>query len=117
MTMDIEEKQYGDTVVLDITGRLQIGPDAQVREAISEAIEWGATNVLLNMKDVTKLDSSGVGELVAAHTTIKNRGGRLLLSGLSPRLATVLQITHLYGVLEIYDDVDSALEALKGEAP
>jgi anti-sigma B factor antagonist len=113
--MTIQDTPQGDTVVLDISGKVTIGYDAKVREGIAEALDSGAENILLNMRQVSKLDSSGVGELVAAHNHIQNRGGRLLLVGLPSRLATVLQITNLLGVLELYDDVEAALRALDTE--
>ena len=103
----------GKTVVLDVKGRVTIGHDAELREAIREAVDAGAQNILLNMKRVTKLDSSGIGELVAAHITISREGGRLLLVGLAANLAAVLQITQLLGVLELFDDADSALATLE----
>jgi anti-anti-sigma factor len=68
------------------------------------------------MSRVTKMDSSGIGELVAAHTTVKNRGGRFILVALSERLAAVLQIINLLGVLESFDSVDEALASLEREA-
>ncbi len=106
-----------DTVVLDISGKMTIGLDAKVRDAILEAMEAGARNVLLNMKGVSKLDSSGVGELVSAHLSVTRRGGRLLLAELSERVSYVLQITHLLGVLELYDDIDEALASLESGGP
>ena len=112
--MESEDKPVGQTVVLEIAGKVTIGYDAQMRDAIQDACDAGAKNVLLNMQRVSKLDSSGIGELAAAHMSMSNRGGRLLVVGLSTRLATVLQITNLLGVLEIYDNVDEALEALEG---
>lgn len=108
-----QDYPQANTVVLDVAGKVTIGYDAKLRDSIAEASEAGAQNILLNMKRVTKLDSSGIGELAAAHIHIKNRGGRLLLVGLPNRLATVLQITNLLGILELYDHVDEALEALE----
>lgn len=101
-----------ETVVIDVKGSLTIGHDARMREAVGEALTGGARNIVLDLERVTRLDSSGVGELVAAHTSVTRGGGRLLLVGLSPRLATILQITHLMGVLETYDDAPAALAAL-----
>ncbi len=101
-----------ETVVIDVAGRVTIGPDAKMRDAITEALEAGARNVVMNMERVSKLDSSGIGELVAAHTSVKQRGGRFILVALSDRLATVLQITQVLGVLEAFDDMDAALESL-----
>ncbi len=105
----------GETVVIDVAGRVTIGPDAQLRDSIREAIDGGARNVVLDMTRVTKLDSSGVGELVSAHTTLSRNGGRLLLVGLPERLAAVLQITQLLGVLELFEDADTALATLGGD--
>ena len=110
--MEIQNQPVGETAVLDIAGKVTIGYDAQMRDAIEEASGAGAQNILLNMSRVSKLDSSGVGELVAAHNRIKERGGRLLLVALPNRLATVLQITNLMGVLEIYSSIEEALTAL-----
>jgi anti-anti-sigma factor len=111
--MPDQEKPQGNTVVVEIKGKVTIGYDAQMRDAILGATEAGAQNVLLKMDRVSKIDSSGIGELVAAHNNIQGRGGRLLLVGLSEGLAGVLQITNLLGVLEIYSDVDEALAALE----
>ena len=102
-----------ETVVIDVAGRVTVGPDAQMREAIDEALAAGARNIVMNMERVSRIDSSGIGELVAAHTSIKSRGGRFILVALSERLATALQITQLLGVLESYDDMDSALESFR----
>ena len=113
--MVIQDNPSPETVVLDISGKVTIGYDAQMRDAIIEASEAGAQNILLNMNRVTKLDSSGIGELAAAHISITNRGGRLLLVALPENLAAVLQITNLLGVLESYGDVDEALEALENK--
>lgn len=104
-----------ETVVIDVAGRVTIGPDAKMRDAIHEAQAAGARNIIMNMERVTKLDSSGIGELVAAHTSVKKRNGRFILVGLSERLATVLQIIQVLGVLESFDDMEAALESL--EAP
>ncbi len=106
----------GETAVLDIAGRVTIGHDAKMRDAIEGALDGGAKNILLNMKGVSKIDSSGIGELVAAHNRVTAGGGRLLLAALSDRLGTLLQITNLMGVLETYDSIDEALASLQVEA-
>lgn len=110
--MSNQDLPLDNTVVLDIAGKVTIGHDAKMREAIVEAAEAGAMNILLDMSRASSLDSSGVGELVSAHLRMQRLGGRLLLIGLPNRLATVLQITALIGVLETYDDIDAALTAL-----
>ena len=101
-----------ETVVIDVAGRVTIGPDAKMRDAIADALAAGARNIVMNMEHVTKLDSSGIGELVAADSSVKNRDGRFILVALSDRLAAVLQITQVLGVLESFDDMEAALESL-----
>lgn len=103
----------GNTVVVEISGRVTIGHDARLREAILEALEGGAKNIVLSMRGVTKLDSSGVGELVAGHASVRRQGGRLLVAELPGRVAEVLQITALLGVLELFEEIDDALAALE----
>ncbi len=110
--MALQDRPPRATVVIELAGKLTIGPDAKMRDAIAEAAEAGARNILLDMQRVTKLDSSGIGELAAAHMSMKKRDGRLLLIGLSDRLAAPLQIVNLLGVLELYETIDEALATL-----
>ena len=105
-----------ETVVIDVAGRVTIGPDAKMRDAIDEALAGGARNIIMNMERVIKLDSSGIGELVAGHSSVKKRDGRFILVALSDRLAAVLQITQVLGVLESFEDMDEALASL-GDTP
>ena len=114
--MTEENSSQGETAVVEIAGKVTIGHDAKMRDAIAEAIDGGAKNVLLNMKNVSKIDSSGIGELVAAHNRITDNGGRLLLVALANRISTVLQITNLMGVLETYDNIDDALASLQADS-
>lgn len=111
--MTIQDPSPPKTTVVEIAGKVTIGYDAQMRDAILDATEAGAQNVLLKMDRVTKIDSSGIGELAAAHQRIRNEGGRFLLVGLSEKLAAPLVIANLMGVLEIYPNVDEALAALE----
>ena len=110
--MEIRDQPTGETAVVEIAGKVTIGYDAEMRDAILDATEAGAKNVLLKMDRVTKIDSSGIGELAAAHQRITNEGGRFLLVGLSQKLAAPLQITNLMGILESYPNVEEALAAL-----
>lgn len=102
------------TTIVEIAGKVTIGYDAEMRDAILEATDAGAKNVLLKMDRVTKIDSSGIGELAAAHQRIQKDGGRFLLVGLADKLAGPLIYTNLIHVLERYPSVDEALAALEG---
>lgn len=111
--MKIEKRQRDGATILDLQGRITIGEgDVALREAVQAAIGEGATNILLNMGRVRSIDSSGVGELVAAYTTVTNRGGKLRLFSLPNRVLGVLQITQLVTVLDILEDEDEAVASL-----
>ena len=108
--MAIQERQMGPVTVFDVSGKLTIGRgDAELRDALHTAFELGRRDFLFNLEGVRALDSSGVGELVASKTSVENRGGRLKLVGLNPKVSEVLQVTQLVGIFESYPDEESAL--------
>jgi anti-sigma B factor antagonist len=108
--MNIMQRQEGDVTVLDVAGKITIGVgDVAVRDAVQVALGSGARSILLNLKGVTTIDSAGVGELVSAFTTVTNRGGKLKLVNLPPKVNDILQITQLITVFEVYDDEREAL--------
>lgn len=111
--MKIEKRQRDGATILDLQGRITIGEgDVALREAVHAAVGEGATSILLNMGRVRSIDSSGVGELVAAYTTVTNRGGKLRLFAMPSRVLGVLQITQLVTVLDILEDEDEAVASL-----
>jgi anti-sigma B factor antagonist len=108
--MNISQRQVGDVTIIDVSGKITIGVgDVQVRDAVHMALGSGARNLLLNLKNVTTIDSAGVGELVSAYTTVTNRGGRLKLVNLPSKVNDILQITQLITVFEVYDTEDEAV--------
>jgi anti-sigma B factor antagonist len=108
--MKVNVRQREGVTILDLKGKITIGVgDVALREAIHEALDAGATKILVNMADVSTIDSSGVGELVSAYTTATNRGGRLKLINLPSKVADILPITQLITVFEVYDDEDEAV--------
>ncbi len=82
-----------------------------MRDAVIAALEAGSMNLLINMAAVTTIDSSGVGELVSSYTTVTNRGGRLKLENLPPKILGILEITQLISVFDVYDDEDEAIDS------
>jgi anti-sigma B factor antagonist len=82
-----------------------------IREAIHKAVQDGSTNILLNTAEVSTIDSSGIGELVAGYTTVSNRGGKLKLLNLPPKLEDILQITQLITVFEVFEDEATAIKS------
>lgn len=108
--MKINVRQREGVTILDLKGKITIGVgDVALREAIHEALNAGGKNVLVNLAGVSTIDSSGVGELVSSYTTTTNRGGRLKLEHLPPKVADILQITQLITVFEVFEDEDEAI--------
>lgn len=112
--MKITERRMTDLTILDLAGKITIGAgDVQLRDAVLTALAVGPKNVVLNMEDVTGLDSGGVGELISAHATVIRRGGRLALAKVPRRVLGVLETTLLTNVLDTYETEGEAIEALE----
>ncbi|MEU3278858.1 STAS domain-containing protein [Streptomyces antibioticus] len=108
--MQITSRQVSGVTVLDMKGKITIGVgDVQLREAVHEALESGAKNILLNLASVSVIDSAGIGELVSSYTHVANRGGKLKLVNLPPKITYMLQVTQLISVFEVFDDEEEAL--------
>jgi anti-sigma B factor antagonist len=101
-------------VVMDLNGRITLGEGSvQLRDAIRGLIGQGKKNVLLNMGEVSYIDSSGLGELVSAYTTAKNQQAEVKLLKLTRKVHDLLQLTKLYTVFDIKDDEASAIASFK----
>ncbi|MGH9502580.1 MAG: STAS domain-containing protein [Terriglobales bacterium] len=117
LKMSTVTRQVGEVVVLEVSGRITLGEgNVMLREIVRDLAEKGNNKIVLNLAEVSYVDSSGVGELVKVHTTIRTRGGRLKLASLHPRLHELLKMTHLTTVFEIEQDEASALKSL-GQSP
>ena len=105
-------RQVGGVTVLDISGRITLGEgNVILREIVRDLAEKGRKAIVLNLGEVQYIDSSGVGELVKAHTTIRNQGGQLKLTNLNRRVHDLLEMTRLSAVFDIQKDETSAIES------
>lgn len=110
--MEINTRQVGDVTILDLKGKVTIGSgDVQLRHAVREASDAGSRNLLLNMAGVATIDSSGIGELVSCYTMTTNRGGKLKLLNLPPKVQDILHITQLITIFEVFDDEKEAVDS------
>ena len=108
--LTIKERQAGDVTILDLSGKITIGEGSvQLREAVRKLLDEGKKKILLNLGDVSYVDSSGIGELVSSFTTTNNQGGRLKLLSLTKKIHDLLQITKLLTVFETYDSEADAV--------
>ena len=108
--MKATSRTVGHVEIIALEGKITIGAgDTQLREVISNAVNSGKNNILLDLSKVTTFDSSGIGELVGSYTTVTNRGGRLKLLHLPAKLNELLHVTQLITVFEVYDDEAEAV--------
>ena len=110
--MKITKRERDGVIILEVEGKVTIGKgDVVLRETVHDAIGDKAVKMLINLGQVTTIDSSGVGELVSAFTTATNRGGKLKLVNLPPKVNDILQITQLITVFETFDDEEEAVRS------
>jgi len=108
----LSPRQVGDVIVVDVTGRITLGEgSSNLRDGLRELVAKGSKKIVLNLADVTYIDSSGIGELVSGFTSVANAGGTLKLLNLTKRVKDLLQITKLYTVFDVYDEETSAVRS------
>jgi anti-sigma B factor antagonist len=112
VSVKMSNRQVGDVTVVDASGRITLGEGASVfRDTIRDLAAKGNKKILVNLADVSYIDSSGIGEMVSSFTTVTNHGGQLKLLSLTKRVKDLLQITKLYTVFEVFEDESSAVRS------
>ena len=112
MSVKLNTRQVGDVSVVDVAGRITLGEGSSAfRDLIREMVCKGQKHILLNLGEVSYIDSSGIGELVSGFTTVTNSGGQLKLLNLNKRVKDLLQITKLYTVFDVHEDEAGAIRS------
>jgi anti-sigma B factor antagonist len=112
MSLTISEREVSHVTILDITGRIVLGPEiGNLRDAVRNLINDGKKKIILNLAGVDYIDSSGVGQLVGSFTAVRNAGGELKLMNLTQKVQDVLHVTKLYTVFDIKDDEFTAVKS------
>ncbi len=112
MSIKANTRQVNGVTVVDISGRITLGEGSStLRETVRDLLNRGEKKILLNLGDVTYIDSSGIGELVSGFTTVTNQGGQLKLLSLTKKVHDLLQITKLYTVFDVHDDETGAIRS------
>jgi anti-sigma B factor antagonist len=112
VSVKLNTRQVGDVTVVDASGRITLGEGSStLRDLLKELIAKGNRKILLNLGEVTYIDSSGIGELVSGFTTVSNQGGTLKLLSLTKRVQDLLQITKLYTVFDVHEEEAHALRS------
>ena len=112
MSMKATIRQVNSVTVVDLSGRITLGEGcSQLRELIRDLLSKGHNKMLLNLADVTYIDSSGIGELVSGFTAVSNAGGQLKLLNLTKKVHDLLQITKLLTVFDVHEDEATAISS------
>ena len=110
--MKITTREVNQVVILDITGRIVLGDELEtLRGGVQTLLTQGKKKIILNLADVSYIDSSGVGELVRSFTSVHNQGGELKLLNLTQKVHDILHVTKLYTVFDIRDDEFKAVKS------
>ena len=114
MNLKTTIREVDGITIVDCSGRITLGEGSVVlRDAVKDLLTKGQKKILLNLGDVNYIDSSGIGELVSAYTTVKNQGGELKLLNLTKKVHDLLQITKLYTVFDVRDDETTAVKSFR----
>jgi len=112
VSMKATTRQVDSVTVIDVSGRITLGEGCvQLRQLIRDELAKGNKHLLVNLAEVTYIDSSGIGELVSAFTAVSNPGGQLKLLNLTKKVHDLLQITKLYTVFDVHDDEAKAVSS------
>ena len=112
MSVKLNTRQVGEVSVVDVAGRITLGEGSSaMRDLLRKMVGEGNKKILLNLGEVSYIDSSGIGELVSGFTTVTNSGGQLKLLNLNKRVKDLLQITKLYTVFDVHEDEASAIRS------
>ncbi len=114
MSIKASTRLVNGVTIVDLSGRITLGEGSSIlRETVRDLISKGQKNILLNLGDVTYIDSSGIGELVSSYTSVSNQGGKLKLLNLQKKVHDLLQITKLYTVFEVHTDEAAAIRSFQ----
>jgi anti-sigma B factor antagonist len=110
--VEMQERAVGPVVVIDLAGKLVAGDgDGRLKDKINSLVQQERRQILLNLSGISYIDSNGLGELVASHTTVSRHGGHIKLSGLTKRVQDLLAICRLLTVFDVYDSEEEALKS------
>jgi anti-sigma B factor antagonist len=110
--MDISERESGNVTIVDMNGKLTLGEATQrLHDKVNSLLQQGRKNIVLNLRDVSSVDSGGLGELVRTLTTMQKHGGSLKVANLPKRIQDLLVMTRLVTVFDTFDDEGAAVKS------
>ncbi len=115
--MELQERHVGDVVVLDLRGQLTLADGSErLKDKINSVLHQGARQVLINLGDVSYIDSGGLGQLVSSFTSVKRQDGNLKLFNLGKRSKDLLAMTKLLMVFDTYESEQEGVQSFAGSS-
>ncbi len=112
MSVNLTTRQVGDVSIVDLAGKITLGAESNaLGNLLRDLRSQGHVKILLNMRDVSYVDSSGMGEMVSGLTEASHKGGSLKLLGLTPRVKDLLRITKLQTIFDVHEDEAQAVRS------
>ena len=110
--MEISERESGTATIVDLNGKLMLGePTQRLHDKVNSLIQQGKKHIVLNLAEVSMVDSGGLGELVRTLTTMQKHGGSLKVANLPKRIQDLLVMTRLVTIFETYEDENAAVKS------
>lgn len=114
MNLSVSTRVVDGVVIVDIFGQLRLGEaTSKLRDVVQGLLTEGYKKLLLNMAEVHHIDSSGIGELMTTYTAVKNQGGELKLLNLHKNVRNLLQVTRLYTIFDVQEDLVAAIKTFQ----
>ncbi len=115
--MKIDQREKYGAVILDLSGKLMGGPEAdKFQDIFKKLLEEDKKNVLVNLEKVSWVNSTGLGILISGYTAMRKGGGNLKLLNVSDRIESILMVTKLATIFEVYNDEDEAIKSFSAAA-
>ena len=112
MALQIVEKESSGVTVLEISGRVTLGDESnELRTKIKDLLAQGKKRLVLDLGNISYIDSAGLGTLVAGYTSAQSQGASMKLANLTKRFREQLNITKLVTVFDVYDSVEAAVKS------
>ena len=112
----INERRVGNVTVLDLKGRVRIGgTTVALHRTIRSLISEGKLLILLNLAEVIHVDSCGLGEFIASHISLRNKGGELKLLRLTENLRELMSVTKVLDVFKVYESESEAVASFESD--
>jgi anti-sigma B factor antagonist len=114
--MSIKERVVGDVTILEPQGRLVLYEgETDLKARVNELVAQGRVKIILDLKNVTYIDSAGVGSIIAKYLSVRRQGGDLKLLNLTKRSMRLMTITHLLTVFDSFDSEEAAVNSFAAQ--